>query len=33
MAGVTPKPRKPAKVWIENALPMRLSSMVADRME
>ena len=33
MAGVTPEPKKPAKLWIENALPMRFSSMVADRME
>jgi len=33
IAGVTPEPKKPAKLWIENALPMRFSSMVADRMD
>ena len=31
MAGATAPPRKPAKVWIEKARPMRASSMWADR--
>jgi hypothetical protein len=33
MAGVTPKPRYPANVWIEKALPIFLPSTVADRIE
>ena len=31
MAGATAPPRKPAKVWIENARPIRASSICADR--
>ena len=31
MAGATAPPRNPAKVWIENARPMRASSMWAER--
>ena len=31
VAGATAPPRKPAKVWIENARPIRASSMCSDR--
>ena len=31
IAGATAPPRKPAKVWIENARPIRASSICADR--
>jgi hypothetical protein len=31
IAGATALPRKPAKLWIENARPIRFSSMCAER--
>ena len=31
IAGATAPPRKPAKVWIENARPIRLTSICAER--